>query len=224
MDQQPVNAANTNTWPGAFAIFKPSLRTVAFNIWIFLAFYVLANAIQFVPDVLDIFSDSTALYVISTIISIVLAVLFGIGLTIVLLRAIDSQKVTFGEAFSESGAFFWKYLGLSVLLGFIALFTLLLLIVPFFIIMPRLVLAPYYMLDQKLGIIESLKASWEQTKGNVGKVYGIVGASIVMFLPVVTIIGIPVGIFLVVAYSAAFPILYKFITSGAVHAPQATIK
>jgi hypothetical protein len=62
-----------------------------------------------------------------------------------------------------------------------------------------------------MDILDSIRASWDKTNGHVGKVYGIVGVNILMALLVITIIGIPVAIYLLVAYSAAFAYLYRYI-------------
>lgn len=81
-------------------------------------------------------------------------------------------------------------------------------IIPVFFIAPRLVLAQYFIVDKNMGPVESIRASWNATKGNVGKVYGIFGATLVMSLLMLTIIGIPFALYFLLMYSAAYPLLY----------------
>jgi membrane-anchored glycerophosphoryl diester phosphodiesterase (GDPDase) len=102
-------------------------------------------------------------------------------------------------------------LGLMLLLWVVLSLSLLLFVIPFFFVLPRLVLSPYYLVNQNLGPIAALKASWEKTKGHSGKVWGIIGVNILFVLLCVTIIGIPVALYLLFMYASASPVLYYWI-------------
>lgn len=72
-------------------------------------------------------------------------------------------------------------------------------------------LAQYFLIEGKLGIVDSLSASWNATKGNVGKVWGIFGVSLLFGLLFLTFIGIPFAIYFIVMYQAAFAVLYMYL-------------
>lgn len=212
---------STDRWPGAFGVFKPSLRTVAFNLAAFLLTVAVSFVIQFVFTSIDSASDSSAIAIVVQIATLVISIFFAIATTYVLLDASESKKIDFKSALQRSKAPLLPYIGLSILTGIIVIASFVALIIPFFFIAPRLILAGYYMLDQKKGVIDSLKTSWAETRGHVGKVYGIVGVNLLMCLLFLTIIGIPVAIFLLVAYSAATVLLYKYIVTGKLKDPIA---
>ena len=73
------------------------------------------------------------------------------------------------------------------------------------------------MLDQDLGVVEAFKASWHQSKDHVAKVYGIIGAEIVMAILCFVII----GIYFLLMYAAANAVLYYFV-KGSKSAKKAT--
>lgn len=130
---------------------------------------------------------------------------------IILFASIDGKKISLGDAIKAA----WEYLAqgvvLMLLLTIAAIVSLALLVVPFFIVMPRLVLAPYYLVRKKMAATDALRASWDTTKGSVGKVYGIVGVYILIALLALTLIGIPFAIYFGIMYSATFTILYTYL-------------
>ena len=97
-----------------------------------------------------------------------------------------------------------------LLCGAILVASFIALIVPFFFIAPRLVNVGYFILDKNMGVMDALKASWNTTDKNVGKVYGIVGAYIAYSLLFITIIGIPFAIYFIVMYSASTTVYYEY--------------
>ena len=61
-----------------------------------------------------------------------------------------------------------------------------------------------------MDVMDALKASWNTTEGNVGKVYGIVGVYIVFSLLFITIIGIPFALYFFVMYAASTTVYYEY--------------
>jgi hypothetical protein len=80
------------------------------------------------------------------------------------------------QAVKENG---WRLLGLYILMIVIITLGLIVFIVPGLIFMRRYILAPYVVLDKKLGIMDSLAKSSEISKLNTGALWGVIG---VMFL------------------------------------------
>lgn len=199
--------AKTTPWNGAFGAFKPSKEAVMVNIGVLVLLFLIGLGALIV---LDIFiNNEMVLQILSNIVTFVL----GPAYYIVILRGIAKHKVELQATLKEGLGFVLQYFILNLLIGFALFLSILALLVPFFFVLPRLLLAPYFLIDQKLDALDAFKASWQQTKGHSAKVWGIIGATYVMILPVFTIIGIPIAIYLVVMYSAASGLLYKHITS-----------
>jgi uncharacterized membrane protein len=112
-------------------------------------------------------------------------------------------------------------IGLFILIALSIVASAVLFIIPVFFVLPRLALAYYFLIDKHMGVIEAYKASWHATKGNAGKVWGIIGATILMALLMITIIGIPFSIYFLIMYSAVFAVLYEFLGKTQPTAPAA---
>lgn len=207
---EPVSAANVpSDWPGAFGAYKFSKASVKVVLGTLVVLYLLSFAVSFVLGM--VFPEDISF--VADILSFIISGLFSVAMVLVFLSGVRGQKAEVGESLSKSVALWLPMLGLTLLAGLIVGLSLLLLIIPFFFVFPRLILSTYFLVDQKLGIVESIKASWAATKGNVGKVYGIIGANIAFSLLFITIIGIPFAIYFLVMYSAAIAVLYEYIRS-----------
>lgn len=200
--------AKTTPWSGAFAAYKPSKEAVMVNISVILVVGILAIVSQILIS--SIIKNEAIVQILSNIVSFILAPAYYIAL----LQGIAKKKVELQPTLQKGLNYFVQYLILNVLTGVILAASFIAFIVPFFFVLPRVILAPYYLIDQDMDAIAALKASWDQTKGHSAKVWGIIGASIVMALPIFTIVGIPVAIYLLLMYSAASGLLYKHITSN----------
>ena len=213
----PQNQATTDsqhenvpsTWPGAFGIYKHSRNAVMLNIWPILglgAIYFLVSIIFSSPS-----NDRSAEAAVShptSFITFLVSILLSTAFTFLIIAGVRGSKMSIGDALKQSLPLYLKALGLSLLTMLIAVISLILFIIPFFIVMPRLELATYFLVDQKLGPIDALKASWNATKGNVGKVWGIYGATLVFGLLILVL----VGIYFTLMYAASSAVLYAYLT------------
>jgi uncharacterized membrane protein len=202
-----LEVTTQNTWPGAFGIYKTSRKAVMVNlipiIELVLINVVVGSVLRFLP--------TNGFKVFGNIVSIFLGIFINICLIKLYLAGLNGRVMAFNEVVEQCEKFYVSALGLYALIILTCL-SFLLLIIPGLTIVPRVVLAPYFLIDKKLNAVDAYKASWHTTKGNVSKVYGIVGVTILMILPVITIIGIIATIYLLVMYSAAFAILYQFVS------------
>jgi len=205
---------HTSTWPGAFGAYKLSRDAVRVNLWPLLGLTVLSIIIGMVIEPV-----AKALHipvVITQIISYAVSIWLTIALTITYLASARHIKLPIEEALRDAVSFIIKYFLLSLLTMLVVGLSLLLLIIPFFFVAPRLVLAPYFLIDKKLGPVEALKASWHSSKGNVGKIYGMIGAAILFAVLMLVL----VGIYLSFMYAAVFAVFYLHLTHQK-QAPQA---
>lgn len=100
----------------------------------------------------------------------IIAEYFGTCMTRASLRAARENNVTFGDFFSAGGSFF-SFLGMSIVRGLACVLGLLLFIIPGVILSLGFMNAGFYVVDQKMGPVESLKASWESTDGQKGSLF-----------------------------------------------------
>lgn len=128
----------------------------------------------------------------------------------------------------EIGKKFWlRQLALVIVLSIIIAIGLILLIIPGIIAILRLSFAPYLMYERNLGVMDSLKASAEVTKGKMGAVAAAIlvtmGIGIVLGifqgLPVLGPIIVVVG---TIAFSLIIALRYAEINKSG--APKAEIK
>jgi len=230
--QQPVSPVNpvpetstqatpAFTWPGAFGIYKHSKAAVKFNLAPYLILLALTLILSGPFD--KLFKDSALLSLLAQLVIIVLTVVVGIATTLVLFAGARRNTMTIGESFSRANmSLILKYIGVTIVTSSLLLASFIAFVIPFFFVAPRVALAPYFLIDKNLGVLDSIKASWNSSKGNVGKVYGMFGATIVFALPILTIIGIPVAIYLLVMYSAALVIFYQYVTGENLSEIEAT--
>lgn len=205
----PVTAENTphtekvampNEWPGAFGIYKVSRQAVMFNLSVFAVLFIAT----FILNGITTRYDSNLLV---SIFSTLATFIISIAIILASYASIDSKKVSLGDVFSGSLNYLVKIVLLYFLLA-IALFgSLLLFVIPFFFVFPRVILAPYLLVKENLGVTDSVQRSWDITKGHATKVWGIIGAHIVFGILCLVLI----GIYFLFMYQAVFAILAVYI-------------
>jgi hypothetical protein len=185
--------------PGAFELFKPSIEMIKRNLTAFLLLLGLPTLLLLIgqgPDLASPMSmepkDTSDQGILGLIglIGIVALALTTPGLIMLQLRAAHGEQMQAGEAFNKGLHYFWRMLGLGIVLTVIFAVSFLLLIVPFFFALRRYFLAPYYLVDRNLGIMDSLKASADDSQGRWGAIYGIVGVVVLLaLLNIVPLVG-----------------------------------
>lgn len=201
------------TWPGGFGAYKHSKQAIRQVLGNIVILYVAALGVSFIIGILTGNSEGIV-NILGQLASNVISFLLGIIILVLMLAGAQDNKMSISEAWAKTTPVIVRYFLLSILLGLIALGSFLLFIVPFFIIMPRLFMAYYFAIDQNLGVMESINASWNQTKGHVGKIWGTIGVSFVFVLLAITIIGIPFAIYFSIMYSAVYAVLYYYIVAN----------
>jgi hypothetical protein len=193
-------------WPGAFGIYKYSRAAVGKVIVTLIVIYLINFAVGILLS--GFIKNSEARNGLANVIGLITVLPYALTY----LAGVRGKTLDVGAAFNQPLQHYLKVIAVQIIVGLIALVSFLALIVPFFFVFPRVILATYFQADNPdMDILDSIRASWDKTNGHVGKVYGIVGVNILMALLVITIIGIPVAIYLLVAYSAAFAYLYRYI-------------
>lgn len=211
---QPQALGVPDSWPGAFGAYKFSKSAVMLNLGPILVMslivFILGGGMQ--TAISNRVGDS--------LVSLLVSSFTTGGLVVAYLGGVSGNKIEVGDSFSAGVKYFVNMLLLQILTAIALFISIIAFIIPFFFVFPRLVLSNYFLVDKNMGPVDALKASWDATKGHVGKVYGIVGASIAMALLVITIIGIPFAIYFLFMYSAVLAVLYLYIQKVGPAQPQ----
>jgi uncharacterized membrane protein len=223
--QPPTPSPVPAQWPGAFGAFKPSREVVRRNLSTLVILVLVSFGISFVLSMLQSgFSPSrthsdgnllaynvAGLGVLFQALSSLLAAFINGAQVQTYLAGLRGQSIEFNQAATVGWQNIWKMFALNLLVGLTVLGGLILFIIPGIIFAVRLSLAPYFLIDQNLDPVAAYKASWNATKGNSGKIWGIIGVNFLMILPIITIIGILATVYLLFMYSAAMAVLYEYL-------------
>ncbi|MDQ5885859.1 MAG: hypothetical protein QG628_256 [Patescibacteria group bacterium] len=202
------NINDITTWPGAFGAYKYSKKAVRTNANTIVILIIL-SIVWAIINSIEIQNKGVSL--LKDIVDALVNVIFTAAFITILLAGVNNVKLSVSQVMSKIKQYLLNIFIVSVLVSFATIASIILFVIPFFFVFPRLVFAPYLVIDKGLSATEAFSASWKMSKGHVGKVYGIVGANIAMGLLAITIIGIPFAIYFVIMYSAATAILYSFI-------------
>jgi hypothetical protein len=152
-----------------------------------------------------------------TLIAWLLSIWVSLALMVAFLTGAKGKQIDAWEALRQGGQVYWNGLLTGIMVALLCVVSFLLFIVPFLFVAPRLTLALYFVLDKRLDPIAAIKASWHATDGNVGKIYGIVGVTVLFALLCLVL----VGFYLLFIYQAAIAVLYLFIRQHDTSAAQA---
>jgi hypothetical protein len=105
-----------------------------------------------------------------TVLGWLIGVFFEGGMACIALKVARGQEPKFGDVFTGA-RWFLPMVVMGFLRTLIIGLGLVLLIVPGIIASLGLVLSPFYIVDQELGPVEALGASWQATKGQKGEIF-----------------------------------------------------
>ncbi|HEX5456278.1 MAG TPA: hypothetical protein VFW77_02825 [Candidatus Saccharimonadales bacterium] len=129
-------------------------------------------------------------------------------------KSTSGKKPDLSELFEDGKKYFFRILGLSLLSGLIIIGGFILLIVPGIIALGRLVMAPYYMVDKDLGVMDAIKKSNDKAIGKMGLIYAAIGVTILVaifagIIGVIPVLGPLAGAAATIAYSLVLPFRYQ---------------
>jgi hypothetical protein len=197
------------TWPGAFGVFKHSKQVVQVNLWAILGLNLITLVLGGFNKK-DAHAHASGTMSVLSLVGVLISFWLTVALVMLYLAGIRGEKLSFVAAFKRSLPFYLKTVGATILSALLLVLSLLALVVPFFFVLPRLVLINYFIVDRNAGPIEAIKLSWNGTKGHSLKVWGIIAAMILFAI----LCFVLVGIYLLFFYQAALAVLYTFITQS----------
>lgn len=207
----------------AFTLFTKSARIVSENLPLFIIVSIATIAqavhsivqkqvtvveINSVNDFFKLLGITPAIFAAFVVISIVMTAVLP-KLTTELAKG---KKPTVGNLWEFAMKYTFPVFALSAVSGFAIMGGFILLIIPGIILLRKFFLAPYILVDQETGIIESLKISARMTDKAPGSIWGLIGVSLLIALPsVISVYGIGAlaTAALTVAYSAAPALRYQ---------------
>ena len=201
-------------FPGAFKLLKPSMHAVGINFWTIVKLFLLPLIPLIVIGALffAIGSNSSCHHRSSSIDrrhhGTLLRLLHTarVAPAYALLTGAKEKHITVGEALSGAKPYFWRYLGLSIILTIIFTISTILFVVPFFFMLRRYMLAPYYLIDKNLGIREALHQSAVDSRKYSSYIWGVIGVEFLLGI----LCAVPVlGVVLRIMYGAAPAIRYQ---------------
>lgn len=202
------SSSTTTQWPRAFGAYKLSRDAVRKNLSAVILLIVGNIAIVYILSfLLGAILGSKLGVVVSDLVVWVIDAFIIAAQFYVYISGVRGKRVELGEALKVAQPLWWRMFLLQVLVGLTVLGGFILLIVPGIYFALKLSFASYYLVDKNCSVMEAYKASWDATKGNLGKIWGLVGVNILFAILCVVLI----GIYFTVMYSAAFAALYEYI-------------
>jgi uncharacterized membrane protein len=181
----------------AWNIVKSNAKLFALLVIAFIIFNIVQSAVS------NIFQDQ---YVIGFIVSLaftVFSLLLQIGFIKITLKLIDGQVADIKELISYT-EYLLRTVAASILFALAFVGGLILLVIPGIYIALRLQFFTYYIVDKNSGVVDSLKQSWEVTRGNV--------INILLFELLLVALNILGALALLVGLLVTIPVSYVAVT------------
>jgi hypothetical protein len=151
----------------------------------------------------------------------VLCLLTSAALTVATLRSARGESIRYTKAFGAGWRMFWPYTGLVLLIALIVAVGLVLFIVPGLLMLRRYALAPYYLLERKMGIRDAMEKSADDAV-TYGGIWDLLLVILIIFMfGFIPGIGWVALIVLSVAYCCAPAIRYVQISNADGYMPEA---
>lgn len=185
----------------AWELVKKNVRLVALLMGAFVVFNFVQSAVS------GMFQDSPLLSLVVSLIFTGLSIFFEIGFIKITLKFVDGAKAQFQELWAYPELFVNMLLS-SILYGLIVAAGFILLIIPGIYLALRLQFYSFYVVDKNAGVTDSLKMSWDKTRGKVLDLFLFVLLLIV--LNIVGALALLVGLLVTIPVSfIAVALLYR---------------
>jgi uncharacterized membrane protein len=149
-------------------------NTMKTNFGFFIGIIIVSWIVAGIPTVIAVILQENApgISFLFRLAGIVLSTIIQIGIIRIALKFVDGQTPEFNDLFTSFKGYFWRYLGASILFGLIVAGGMLLLIVPGIIWAVKFQYFTYLIIDQNLGVMDSLKKSSDITNGVKWPLFG----------------------------------------------------
>jgi len=147
----------------AWELFKKNLNIILIVIGIWFAYYL----VQYVSGYL--FESQSFLASILSLVFFIIFLVIQLGTYNLMLKVVDGHKADIKDLYKYSNALMkvLKNIVAGLLVGLAVVGGLILFIIPGIYIAVRLMFFTYYIVDKDAGIMDSIRMSWDLTKGGV---------------------------------------------------------
>jgi hypothetical protein len=201
---------NSSNWPGAFKLFGSAKKATLVNLPTLLMIVIIGGVFNLLASFFTT-SENNGVMITANVTTTIVSLYFSYALAFAYLSGARGKKISFNEIHESLKNNALNYVIFNILISLILAGSFLLFIIPLFIVWPRTSLWMYALID---GAENPIKKSWELTKGHIGKIYGIVGAQLLVLLLVFTIVGIPFVIYWFFMFATANALLYKHLNKA----------
>ncbi len=201
-------------WPGVFESYKLVKPYIQPAIWNFVSVVGIGIILSLVSEIIfgAIFKNTITTTILDDLTAIVIGAYMQAVILCMYFEYFKGKELNLSNALRMGYEKLLKMTGLIIIMYVVLLASLVLLIIPFFFVLPRVYLAPYFLIYGDCNINEAIAASWHSTKGNMKKVYGIFGLDFLIALLFLTIIGIPFAIYFGLINSGSFALLTIYLS------------
>ena len=147
----------------AWELFKKNLNIILIVIGVWFAYYL----VQYISGYL--FETQSFLASILSLVFFVIFLVIQLGTYNLMLKVVDGHKADIKDLYTYSNALMKviKNIVAGLLVGLAVVGGLILFIIPGIYIAVRLMFFNYYIVDKDAGIMDSIRMSWDLTKGGV---------------------------------------------------------
>ena len=160
--------------PGAFSLFKPSINAITLNLVTLIELILVPFLIVTLGDIIG----HGGLFL--TFVGEILVIFLAPAAYLAQLRSSQGKTIDFTQAVKQSLHYFWRMIGLWIVLAIVIGVGFLLLIVPGLFMIRRYILSPYYLLDRDMKIFDAMKASATDSKTFSGAIWGLIGVDFLL--------------------------------------------
>lgn len=172
----------TTELPGAFELFRPGWQALARNFLTFFYLPLLPFVVAACAAVLVFSTTYSSLHVFFFAVGVLAGAaalaLFFVALpamTYAQIRSAQEQKVELSEALAAGRSYFWRLWGVRISSEFLIVVGFILLIVPGVFMMRRYLLAPYFVIEENLGVFDAMRRSAAISREYSSATWGVVG-------------------------------------------------
>lgn len=210
----PIDIPGSGNWPGTIESYKHVRPYVKPQLWNFVSIIGLSIGVALVVQIilLAIFGRGVADNILDEAIGIFSGALFLASGIHIFLKAFNNEELSLNDALVYGYHRMLKMVGLLIVMYVLLLVSFLLLVVPFLIVLPRLYLAPYFLIYNDSTVGEALAASWHLTRGHSYEIYGIILLEAVIALLAITIVGIPFAVYFGIINAGSFALMTIYLS------------
>lgn len=194
------------------------------NFWFFVGVLIVAWAIAWVPHIIAgvLQQESAGLSLLFRVVGWAADIVVSIGLITIALKFLDKKEPKFEDLFSFK-PYFWKYLGASILTGFVVWAGFMLFIIPGIYWALKFQFFGYFVVEQGCDPIEAMRRSSRITKSVKWKLLGF--GIVIAVINIVGAICLLVGLFATVPTTLlAYALVYRKLLSQTESAQAAVAK